>query len=212
MLLLAAGTILGAWWASKAWGRFWSWDQKEVLALVTLLVYLAFLHGRYAGWLGNFGLAAGSVVGATMIIIAWYGANYWFPSGRHAYASGAGGQEYVLAAILADWLFLGLAGFYAITFRRGAGRPVVCRVGGASEPHQEQWGGRSVQPRFLAMVWPRSWHVQTRPRVAASRNARPPCRPRNVSPATRQRGGGGAGSASDGRMLRSSDIAEWCAG
>ena len=45
VLLLAAGTILGALWADKAWGRFWSWDPKEVWALISLLVYL--LHPSY---------------------------------------------------------------------------------------------------------------------------------------------------------------------
>ncbi len=33
VLLLAAGTILGAVWADEAWGRFWSWDPKETWRL-----------------------------------------------------------------------------------------------------------------------------------------------------------------------------------
>ena len=70
VLLLAAGTITGAIWADYAWGRYWGWDKKEVWALVSLLVYLAVLHGRWAGWAGNFGLAVGSVLGATAIMIA----------------------------------------------------------------------------------------------------------------------------------------------
>jgi ABC-type transport system involved in cytochrome c biogenesis permease subunit len=106
VLLLAAGTIFGALWADVAWGRFWSWDAKEVWALVSLLVYMAILHGRYAGWFGNFGLACGAVAGATAIIMAWYGANYWFPSGRHAYASGEGGQLAVGISLGLNWLFL----------------------------------------------------------------------------------------------------------
>ena len=47
VLLLAAGTILGALWADVSWGRFWGWDPKEVWALVSTLVYLAMLHARY---------------------------------------------------------------------------------------------------------------------------------------------------------------------
>ncbi|HEY1066929.1 MAG TPA: cytochrome c biogenesis protein CcsA, partial [Pirellulales bacterium] len=62
VLLLAAGTILGGLWADVSWGRFWGWDPKEVWALASLLVYLAILHGRYAGWFNNFGLAVGSVL------------------------------------------------------------------------------------------------------------------------------------------------------
>ena len=106
VLLLAAGTILGALWADVAWGRFWGWDAKEVWALISLLVYLAFLHGRYAGWIGNFGLAAGSVTGATAITMAWYGVNYYLRTGLHSYALGAGGQMEVALFLLGNWIFL----------------------------------------------------------------------------------------------------------
>ena len=57
VVLLAAGTILGALWADNAWGRFWAWDPKETWALVSLLVYMAFLHARRAGWSGDFGMS-----------------------------------------------------------------------------------------------------------------------------------------------------------
>ena len=106
VLLLAAGTILGALWADVAWGRFWGWDAKEVWALISLLVYLAFLHGRYAGWIGSFGLAAGSVTGATAITMAWYGVNYYLRTGLHSYALGAGGQMEVALFLLGNWIFL----------------------------------------------------------------------------------------------------------
>ena len=38
--LLAVGIIIGAVWANISWGNYWSWDPKEVWALVTLIVYL----------------------------------------------------------------------------------------------------------------------------------------------------------------------------
>lgn len=109
VLLLAVGTILGALWADVAWGRFWGWDAKEVWALISLLVYMIILHGRYAGWSGNFGLAFGSVLGLTMIVMAWYGVNYWLRSGLHTYAGGSGGQWYVAVAVAWNWLFLAAA-------------------------------------------------------------------------------------------------------
>ena len=62
VVLIAAGTILGGVWADYSWGRFWGWDPKEVWALIALLCYLVILHGRYAGWVGQFGFAAWSVV------------------------------------------------------------------------------------------------------------------------------------------------------
>ena len=61
--LLLVGTVLAALWADVSWGRFWGWDPKEVWVLVSLLVYLLFLHGRSIGWCGSFMLALASVCG-----------------------------------------------------------------------------------------------------------------------------------------------------
>ena len=44
--LLAAGIFIGAIWANVSWGNYWSWDPKEVWALITLLIYAAPLHER----------------------------------------------------------------------------------------------------------------------------------------------------------------------
>lgn len=109
VLLLAAGTIFGALWADVAWGRFWGWDSKEVWALISLLVYLAILHARYVGWVGNFGLAVGSLAGATSILMAWYGVNFVLGSGLHSYGEGAGGFGYVIGTLAANWLLAAVA-------------------------------------------------------------------------------------------------------
>ena len=44
--LLAMGIFIGAVWANVSWGNYWSWDPKEVWALITLLVYAAPLHEK----------------------------------------------------------------------------------------------------------------------------------------------------------------------
>lgn len=44
--LLAMGIFIGAVWANVSWGNYWSWDPKEVWALITLLIYAAPLHGK----------------------------------------------------------------------------------------------------------------------------------------------------------------------
>ena len=44
--LLAIGIFIGAIWANVSWGNYWSWDPKEVWALITLLVYAAPLHEK----------------------------------------------------------------------------------------------------------------------------------------------------------------------
>ncbi len=42
--LLAIGIFIGAVWANVSWGRYWSWDPKEVWALITLIIYALPLH------------------------------------------------------------------------------------------------------------------------------------------------------------------------
>mgnify|MGYP000075113255 FL=1 len=45
------GIVLGAIWAESAWGRFWAWDPKETVSLITWMLYAAYLHARAtAGW------------------------------------------------------------------------------------------------------------------------------------------------------------------
>jgi ABC-type transport system involved in cytochrome c biogenesis permease subunit len=109
VVLLAAGTILGALWADVAWGRFWGWDPKEVWALISLLVYVAILHGRFAGWVGNFGLCVGAVLGASAIVMSWYGVNFVLGEGLHSYGFGQGGQWYVFGGVMVNWVLVGLA-------------------------------------------------------------------------------------------------------
>ncbi len=101
-LMLVIGTILGGLWADVSWGRFWSWDRKEVWALITLFIYLAILHGRYVRLLGEFTLAVGSVIGALAIIMAWYGVNFVLGSSLHGYGSGTGGTWFFVVAALAN--------------------------------------------------------------------------------------------------------------
>ena len=46
--------IAGPIWAYEAWSRYWGWDPKEVWALITWVVYAAYLHARAtAGWRGR---------------------------------------------------------------------------------------------------------------------------------------------------------------
>lgn len=106
VVLLAAGTILGGIWADYSWGRFWGWDPKETWALIALLGYLALLHGRLVGWVKGFGMAAGSIVAFSLVIMAWYGVNYVLGAGLHSYGFGAGGVEYVSMFVAAHLLYV----------------------------------------------------------------------------------------------------------
>jgi ABC-type transport system involved in cytochrome c biogenesis permease subunit len=106
VLLLAAGTILGGVWANYSWGRFWGWDPKETWALVTLLCYLALLHGRLAGWWRGFGLSVGSVVCFLSVMMSWYGENFVLGKGLHSYGFGTGGFSYVACFAVFEVIFV----------------------------------------------------------------------------------------------------------
>ena len=108
-MLLIIGTFLGASWADYAWGRFWGWDPKEVWALITLLGYLALLHARHIGWVGDLGMAAFSVLCFALVLTTWYVVNFVLGTGLHSYGFGGGGQGYVLAAVAVQFVYLGAA-------------------------------------------------------------------------------------------------------
>lgn len=43
-IFLTIGIFLGAIWANQSWGTYWSWDPKEVWALISMLIYCVPLH------------------------------------------------------------------------------------------------------------------------------------------------------------------------
>lgn len=45
-LFLTVVILSGAIWAEQAWSSFWSWDPKEVWALITWIIYAVYLHLR----------------------------------------------------------------------------------------------------------------------------------------------------------------------
>jgi len=87
VVLLAAGIMLGAVWANASWGRYWGWDPKETWALITLLWFLAILHGRIAGWLQGVGQAVATIGGFVLLLMTYYGVSFYLV-GLHSYAGG----------------------------------------------------------------------------------------------------------------------------
>lgn len=66
--LLTIGIIAGAVWANEAWGSYWSWDPKETWALITWLVFAAYLHARITkGWQGR----KPAILAASGFIVVW---------------------------------------------------------------------------------------------------------------------------------------------
>ena len=79
------GTICGAIWASKAWGRYWGWDPKETWAFITWAIYAGYLHARAtSGWRGR-RAALVATAGFVSLWITYYVVNLWIV-GLHSYA------------------------------------------------------------------------------------------------------------------------------
>nr|WAM64036.1 Cytochrome c biogenesis protein [Ishige okamurae] len=81
---LTIGIIAGAVWANEAWGSYWSWDPKETWALITWLVFAAYLHVRLIkGWDGEKPAMLGSI-GFFVVWICYLGVNF-LGQGLHSY-------------------------------------------------------------------------------------------------------------------------------
>lgn len=82
--LLALGIMIGAVWANISWGNYWSWDPKEVWALITLIVYTLPLHKgsglqRNPRWFHLYCLLA-----LASVAITYFGVNIIL-GGMHSY-------------------------------------------------------------------------------------------------------------------------------
>lgn len=84
-LFTLGGLIFGMVWAYRAWGRYWSWDPKEVWSLITWFVFALYLHTRIVmGWKGKRS-AIIAIVGFLAALFTYFGVNYLL-AGLHSYA------------------------------------------------------------------------------------------------------------------------------
>jgi cytochrome c-type biogenesis protein CcsB len=80
--MLTVGLITGLVYAKSVWGRFWSWDPKEVWSGIAWLLYAALLHERLAvGWRGRRS-AIMAIVGFVVLVFTFLGVNL-FMEGHH---------------------------------------------------------------------------------------------------------------------------------
>ena len=74
--LLTIGLVTGFVYAKSSWGRFWSWDPKEVWSGISWLLYAALLHGRLSlGWRGR-KAAIMAIIGFGILIFTFLGVNF----------------------------------------------------------------------------------------------------------------------------------------
>ncbi len=74
--MITIGLITGVVYAKAIWGRFWSWDPKEVWSAITWLFYAALLHERLTvGWRGR-RAAIMAILGFGVLLFTFLGVNF----------------------------------------------------------------------------------------------------------------------------------------
>jgi cytochrome c-type biogenesis protein CcsB len=74
--LLTIGLVSGMLYAKAIWGRFWSWNVKEVWSGIMWLFYAAILHERLTvGWRGR-KAAIMSIIGFMVLLFTFFGVNF----------------------------------------------------------------------------------------------------------------------------------------
>jgi ABC-type transport system involved in cytochrome c biogenesis permease subunit len=68
--------VFGAIWAETAWGRWWGWAPKETWALVTWLIYTAYLLARLRKRFRGRVAAVLAVAGFAATVFTFFGVNY----------------------------------------------------------------------------------------------------------------------------------------
>jgi cytochrome c-type biogenesis protein CcsB len=84
VFLLALGIIIGALWANISWGNYWTWDPKEVWALITLIVYALPLHPTLKVSRSPRAFFLYCALAFLSVIITYFGVNLLL-GGLHAY-------------------------------------------------------------------------------------------------------------------------------
>ncbi len=84
VFLLALGIIIGALWANISWGNYWTWDPKEVWALITLIVYAFPLHPSLKISRNPKHFFLYCTFSFLSVIITYFGVNFLL-GGMHAY-------------------------------------------------------------------------------------------------------------------------------
>ncbi len=73
--MLTLGLITGLVYAQSYWGRFWSWDPKEVWTAITWIFYAVLLHERLTvGWRGRRS-AIMAIIGFGVLLFTFLGVN-----------------------------------------------------------------------------------------------------------------------------------------
>jgi cytochrome c-type biogenesis protein CcsB len=85
--LITLGLISGFVYAGSVWRSYWHWDPKEILSVITWLIYAVLLHERLAvGWRGK-KAAIMAIIGFSAILLTFLGASVVL-TGHHSFKAG----------------------------------------------------------------------------------------------------------------------------
>lgn len=84
VLMLTVTILSGAIWAEQAWSAFWTWDPKEVWALITWIIYVVYLHLRLRGKRRGKLMAWYAIIAVPVVLFTFAGVNTLM-SGLHSY-------------------------------------------------------------------------------------------------------------------------------
>jgi ABC-type transport system involved in cytochrome c biogenesis permease subunit len=103
LLFTTMGVILGMAWAKTTWGRYWSWDVKEIggLCVIVWLVFYLLAHRFFKS--SARGILTISMLGNIVVSLAWFGPQL---NGLHQY--GTFSQSMLLAAVVANLVFFAI--------------------------------------------------------------------------------------------------------
>lgn len=103
LLFTTMGVILGMAWAKTTWGRYWSWDAKEIggLCVIVWLFFYLLAHRFFKS--SARGILTVSMLGNIVVSLAWFGPQL---NGLHQY--GTFRQSMLLAAVVANLVFFAI--------------------------------------------------------------------------------------------------------
>ena len=83
-LLLTVVIVIGAIWAEAAWSAYWTWDPKEVWALITWIIYTVYFHLRAGRRKSGLWLCWYLILAVPAFLFTFAGVNKLIP-GLHSY-------------------------------------------------------------------------------------------------------------------------------
>lgn len=81
--LLTLGIVTGGFWSMSATGHFWSWEAREILAVITWLLYAGLLQLRLLGGLHGRKAASWTIAAFTLLLASYLFVNLLQIGGRH---------------------------------------------------------------------------------------------------------------------------------